>query len=492
MLRHAVLALPLMVSLATLAGCASQEGIGSGNNGAPAAKTSATKGLSEPEQRARQGDAAAQYTLGKMYADGNGVPYDYRKAVEWYRKAADQGYAEAQYSLGKMYEHGLDVPRDGRKAVEWYRKAAAQGNEYAQGDVKDADVILFFDLCARGSAGQIADAIKNGADVNAKLYEQSSLNRAVQENPDPAVITTLVKAGADVNERAVSGRTPLMWVIDSNKSNPEVLDALIKAGAKVNEGDDSGRTPLMEAATQSDSEVLRSLIHAGAKVNASDKDGRTPLMEAASVSNQEAIMILLDAGADPKAINDHGDMAIDCIGDYFGGDGKGLRSNGKGLTDSEAFKRLSAASGLADGTPVINHSDFLKLCAEGSVQEVVNAIQHDGANVNAWYEERGFMGVISMRYTPLMAAALKNPSPEVITALIKAGADVNAKEKEEGETALIWATLLPNPKAIMALLDAHADPKAKDKNGKMAIDYAREKEELKGTAALKKLEAVSR
>ena len=40
---------------------------------------------------AEQGDAAAQHTLGIMYANGLGVPQDDAEAVRWYRLAAEQG-----------------------------------------------------------------------------------------------------------------------------------------------------------------------------------------------------------------------------------------------------------------------------------------------------------------------------------------------------------------------------------------------------------------
>src|ERR1700730_13146340 len=50
--------------------------------------------------RAEQGDANAQFTLGKMYANGQGMGRDYAEAVRWLRKSAGQGDAEAQYGLG--------------------------------------------------------------------------------------------------------------------------------------------------------------------------------------------------------------------------------------------------------------------------------------------------------------------------------------------------------------------------------------------------------
>ena len=81
---------------------------------------------------AEQGEARAQSNLGYMYDQGKGVPQDYKLAVEWYRKAAEQGNAQAQFNLGYMYAGGKGVPQDYKLAVEWHRKAAEQGNAIAQ------------------------------------------------------------------------------------------------------------------------------------------------------------------------------------------------------------------------------------------------------------------------------------------------------------------------------------------------------------------------
>jgi hypothetical protein len=83
-------------------------------------------------EKLQQGGAEAQYNLGWMYANGEGVPKDEMEAMKWYRKAADQGYAQAQYSLGVMYDSGFSAPKDLVEAVKWFRKAANQGHAGAQ------------------------------------------------------------------------------------------------------------------------------------------------------------------------------------------------------------------------------------------------------------------------------------------------------------------------------------------------------------------------
>ncbi|RUR07727.1 tetratricopeptide repeat protein [Legionella sp. km772] len=115
---------------------------------------------------AEKGDAKAQFLLGKMYYNAEGVTYSpektekwllasanqgnadaqvllaafywyqntpegFSKAVSWYQKAADQNNPEGQYGLGYMYDTGSGVPQNYETALIWYKKAAALGNSNA-------------------------------------------------------------------------------------------------------------------------------------------------------------------------------------------------------------------------------------------------------------------------------------------------------------------------------------------------------------------------
>ena len=88
--------------------------------------------LREWQPLAKQGQAVAQYHLGLLYANGQGVPKDDAQARQWYEKAAVQGYAIAQASLASLYDYGRGGPQDFKMAVRWYLRAANQGNELAQ------------------------------------------------------------------------------------------------------------------------------------------------------------------------------------------------------------------------------------------------------------------------------------------------------------------------------------------------------------------------
>ena len=101
---------------------------------------------------AEAGNAVAQYNLGQMYANGEGVPKDDAEAVKWWRLAAAQGDADAQFNLGVMYNLGKGVPEDDVQAYAWLNLAAAQGNKNAS---KGKDIVR-----KRMTPAQIAEAQK--------------------------------------------------------------------------------------------------------------------------------------------------------------------------------------------------------------------------------------------------------------------------------------------------------------------------------------------
>jgi TPR repeat protein len=88
--------------------------------------------LREWQPLAKQGHAVAQYNLGLLYSNGQGVPKDDAQARQWYEKAAVQGHAEAQVNLGILLDYGRGGPQDFKMAVRWYLRAANQGNDLAQ------------------------------------------------------------------------------------------------------------------------------------------------------------------------------------------------------------------------------------------------------------------------------------------------------------------------------------------------------------------------
>ena len=70
---------------------------------------------------------------------GYGVPEDDKTAVKWYTLAAEQGHDGAQFNLGWMYFNGEGVPELMKQrfpiALKWYTLAAEQGHDGAQNNL---------------------------------------------------------------------------------------------------------------------------------------------------------------------------------------------------------------------------------------------------------------------------------------------------------------------------------------------------------------------
>src|SRR3954468_13559475 len=144
-------------------------------------KISAVRAL---EFAAAQGHALSLWKLGRMYAEGDGVPQDDLKAFEYFSRIADEnaeegagsarsgiissalvslgayflegikgsyvrrnpdraaelfqyaasyfGDSNAQYHLARLYLDGAGVPRDPRQAARWFNLAAEKGHHPAQ------------------------------------------------------------------------------------------------------------------------------------------------------------------------------------------------------------------------------------------------------------------------------------------------------------------------------------------------------------------------
>jgi uncharacterized protein len=85
------------------------------------------------QKAADQGNAAAQYAVGRAYSSGEGVRKSSRSALKWMRKAAEQGYADAQFWIGESYRNGYGgVRKNIKTALQWVLKAAEQNNAAAQ------------------------------------------------------------------------------------------------------------------------------------------------------------------------------------------------------------------------------------------------------------------------------------------------------------------------------------------------------------------------
>jgi TPR repeat protein len=90
----------------------------------PAAQAQKPPPFKETLAKAEQGDLKAQFNIGLMYENGDGVPKNMAKAFEWYERAAERYLPEAQNGLGWLYLNGQGTAKDMRRACVWLTLAS--------------------------------------------------------------------------------------------------------------------------------------------------------------------------------------------------------------------------------------------------------------------------------------------------------------------------------------------------------------------------------
>jgi ankyrin repeat protein len=143
----------------------------------------------------------------------------------------------------KNGKRAIDFASENKKlqGSEAYQKLLAMDPKANQARNNGRYSSSFIDLCKRGTPEEILNAIKAGADVNAKHPSgMTPLMFAAWQNSDARVIDVLLKAGADINAKHSTGATALIAAASDNP-NPEVVIALLRAGADANVVDDKGK-----------------------------------------------------------------------------------------------------------------------------------------------------------------------------------------------------------------------------------------------------------
>ena len=87
---------------------------------------------------AEDGDPEAQFKLGRMYQEGQGVQKDHGEAAKWYRRSAEAGQPFAQNNLGVMYKHGRGVKQDNVQAYFWFSLASKYYLEFEEMNLERA------------------------------------------------------------------------------------------------------------------------------------------------------------------------------------------------------------------------------------------------------------------------------------------------------------------------------------------------------------------
>ncbi len=84
--------------------------------------------LAWESRHAQMGDPISQFNVGKFFEEGQLVPKNFEKAIEYYTKAANQNYTPAKAALGRLFQKMNDY----KKALHYYLQAAHENYVAAQ------------------------------------------------------------------------------------------------------------------------------------------------------------------------------------------------------------------------------------------------------------------------------------------------------------------------------------------------------------------------
>lgn len=290
----------------------------------------------------------------------------------------------------------------------------------------------------QGDIDAIKDALKNGADVNAKDQEGASLlilatggfvnNDTKTEASE--IVALLLNNGANVNAKDNMGKTALFVVCSGEtlmlpaQQKIKIAELLINKGADKEliartHGNDEG-TALMYAGMIGDIEMVKLLINKGANVNAKNDNSKTPLMFVTNEANGlpiynkvKIIELLLAKGANPNQKDQGGETAITMAEETSQTDVlKALRGQ------KVSVKEQTATKTDIEGITLPANGMLNIAIMEGNIEGVKEAIKN-GADINVHADMLG---------SPLVGACTylcaKN-NYEIAELLIANGADVN-------------------------------------------------------------------
>lgn len=262
--------------------------------------------------------------------------------------------------------------------------------------------------------------------------------------------------GATSTARDRRGATLLMHA--AAYGSPEAMNILLDAGADVNAVNDFNATALLWCAR--DGNKARFLIEHGADVNAQSKQGRTPLMLASlRDGGSDIVSLMLAKGADVKAKDSRGDTAL---------------SLAAGVGDVRIMRLLLAKGADIESRNVKGETPLIQ--ASGSRRaEAVRLLLEKHADVNvatAWYPSVRNGQIELLKLTALHQAAFDGQL-DMVSDLLRAGARANAQDSR-GVAALTFAVSSDhaNPEVVRALIDAGADVNAAAKTGETPLDWA--------------------
>lgn len=348
----------------------------------------------------------------------------------------------------------------------------------------------FIELCGKGTAEEITNAINKGANVRAENSKgQTALMLAAQNNT-PEIISLLLDLGAAINHVDSLGNTALTLAFMNENNAEENMNMLLDYGADPDIQNNAGYNALMTAAKTKGIDVVKKLLEITSDVNAKNNAGDTALSIASTENNAEVVNALLEAGADINSQNENGSTAL-MSALYNSSDVENIIKlliahkpdltlrNAKGQTALNIAKNRPTLSG-SRALVLLLKGEFLKLCRSGSDEEISQAI-NAGVDVHTRNKSQA---------TGLMFAAQHNTA-SAVEVLIDAGSDIDAQDIN-GNTALIYAASYNTDDVVDLLINKGADVNIMNHSGHKALKFAKRNYRLFDTVAINVLEELTR
>ena len=297
----------------------------------------------------------------------------------------------------------------------------ATDGEAISDDLRSPDAGLLHALRS-GRLDRAIHYLDLGADPEASDHEGSSFEAALGNCRDNArsLAQLLLDAGADINSQNRRGETALMI---SMRYCVDAVPFLLSRGADPTLGDRSGDTPLHQlggVAPEKLNDIVDQLIAAGADIDQQARSGQTPLIRSlfGGTTRARVSAALLDRGADLNRADNGGNTPL----------------------------HIMASRKRDDQAPAV----MAELIERGAALELQNR----------------------KRQTPLVTA-VEDGSPEAVSVLITAGADVQAR-RPRGNT-LVSGLIACQPEKIEKLellVDAGAETHVAIEHGPLPLAQA--------------------
>ncbi|MFO1313704.1 MAG: ankyrin repeat domain-containing protein [Burkholderiales bacterium] len=192
--------------------------------------------------------------------------------------------------------------------------AATIAHAQSAADPENLSTNARFLVAARNAdAAAMKRELAAGAAVNARNRLGESALVIVLKKDRADLATLLLDAGADVNQPAINGITPLMAA--SFAGQDAIVKRLLAQGADPRATDRLKKTAMIYAAGEGRSGVVQQLLAAGIPADEVYANDLTALMWAAGFGKTDTVRVLLAAGADPTRKDNRGKTAADMARD---------------------------------------------------------------------------------------------------------------------------------------------------------------------------------